>query len=102
MDEEEIHWKSRVNASQETHRLIKAIEVLKKTDFDLSTGSGIMISLTPITEGKTLCDEFMMAAEDIEFIKQAICDSLVRSLRLRLSLRRAEVTALERITSENP
>jgi hypothetical protein len=43
-----------------------------------------------------------MSAEDVELIKQAICDSLVRSLRLRLSLRRAEVTALERITSENP
>ena len=90
-------FKARVTASQETPRLLKAISTLQSRDFSKWIGSGIMITLTPITPESCICDEFMISAEDLEKIKPTIIASIKDSLEMRKLLLRSELQDISKV-----
>lgn len=78
--------------------LCNAIKTLQRTDFNTMMASGIMIRLTPITEGRHICDEFLINAEDMEEIKPAIIASLQEALKLRAIRLKSEIKEIEACT----
>jgi len=90
---------ARVSNSQETYKLTEALKMLQTTDFEKMMGSGIMISLTPITENKHLCDEFMIPTEDMKDIAPLIAASLKRHLILRKARLQCEIGDITKVTA---
>ena len=87
---------ARISNADRTATLLDALKMLEKTDFTTMMGSGIMVKLTPITEGKHLADEFMLAAEDMETIKAGMIKSLRDALARRRAMLRSEVSDIEK------
>ena len=86
--------------AQETNRLLAAIKMLKTTDFSTMMGSGIVVNLKPITRERVLCEEFMIAAEDMTNIAPKLVESITRSLTLRLDRLRREVQEIEQTVNK--
>lgn len=80
----DIDHQARVRNADGTRTLLAALRMLEATDFAAMFGSGVMVRLTPITEGRRLADEFVVAAEDLA----AVAPLLARSLRASLGRRR--------------
>ena len=83
--------------SDQTHNLIGAIKALTAQDFTRWMASGIIIRLTPITDNKESCEEFMIAAEDMEQIKTPIIQSIQRSLLRRRIMLKNDLRDIEAI-----
>lgn len=92
---DDLIWHKRVHNSQTTRNLTKAVEWLEKQDFELWTGSGVMVNITPITPGKDSPEEFMIPAEIMEELKPVICKSIRDGFRHRIALLKSEVKSLE-------
>ena len=99
-ESDELRWHKRVTAAQDTSRLVQAVKYLEATDFETMMGSGVMVSLLPITAGRTSCEEFMLNAEDLQSIKVSIIDSLRKQLKFRLSIRSLEINAISTLLGE--
>jgi hypothetical protein len=96
-DDEEKSLYYRRRNSDSTDSITNAIAVLKSKDFTKSMGSGILVSLTTY-EGKPLCAEFTLPAEDMENIKPNIIESLKKMLKLRRALLTSEISQIDKVT----
>jgi hypothetical protein len=91
--------RQRVENADRTSTLLAALKMLETTDFTTMMGSGIMVKLTPITDGKHLADEFALPAEDMETIKAGMIASLQAVLRRRRASLLSEVKKIETAVS---
>ena len=89
--------RQRVKNSDSSSTLINTLKMLESTSFDSMMGSGIMVRLTPITEGKSLGEEFMVAAEDMCAVAPLLAGSIRNYLARRTALLRAELGDIEKI-----
>lgn len=92
--------RQRIANADETYQLIKVIHALEGTNFEQLMGSGIMVQLTPITEGNELGGEFMVRAEDIGPVADLLVASIRESLRMRAAMLRRELKDIEQATAE--
>lgn len=80
--------------SQSTPVLLAALNTLRKKDFTVMMGSGIIVTLRSL-EGKEITAPFTIDAEDMESIKPAIIESLIDTLGVRKSMRLVEIRDIE-------
>lgn len=79
---------------QSTAVLVKTLQLLKTKDFTKMMGSGINVQLTNL-EGQLIGDEFCIAAEDMEEVKQPIIQSLYDTLKRRKVMLASEIRSIE-------
>lgn len=90
----------KINAGR-TDVLVDALKMLETTDFEKMMGSGIMVKLTPITDGHHLTDEFMLAAEDMKTVAPFLAASLRKTLKLRMATLRSEMKGIENVIGKD-
>ena len=88
-------WRAATHRAQQTSVLIEAVKALRKTDFEKWAGSGVVVSLKTLTPGTSVCEDFMVRAEDMEKIKPAIIASIVDQLSFRVNLLQVELNQIE-------
>lgn len=79
-----IDHQQRVRNAESTDQLIRALNALTSADFDKMFGSGILVSLTPITEHERFTGEFCIPAETM----REVAPPLIKSLQEHLVTRR--------------
>lgn len=93
--------RQRVKNSDCSNTLINALKMLEGTSFEGMMGSGIMVRLTPITEGKSLGEEFMVAAEDLGPVAPLLATSIRNSLKRRTILLQSEISDINKALGTN-
>lgn len=90
-------WKAATHRSQQTAVLVGAMKALEELNFEKWMGSGVVVTLSPITHDKVICESFMVRAEDMELIKPALIASIKEQLSFRTNLLKYELKQIEEL-----
>lgn len=88
--------RNRIENADRTTTLTGALKALEATNFQTWMGSGVMIRITPITEDRNLCDEFLIPAECMDKIKEPLIGALLSVLSRRKVILQSEIREIEK------